>query len=784
MSPPHISAAQTRANGWQVLPLPRGAKYPPPSGYTGKDGSSESVDVPVGHNYAIRLPDGVVALDVDHGYPARDTGRLKHGADSLAALIAKLGALPNTYTLSRREDRRSGQRFYRVPDGVVLIGEVPGDQGPDGQHSDIEVLQRHHRYAVGPGSTVDGLEYTLRGPGGAPMEAMPPPDVLPMLPKAWIRALSSTNVPRPVATARDAQGSVPVRRVTFDEASETYARAVLAFGEATAPGFNAKLFKFLAVSKAYWMAQGLTPEQWFNTAENEILAHPYYTTGVWPGIDASDVRVIGEVLSRSQIVWELVQPEPVHTGPVDDLDLTRPYIIDGPWDCGGPGLLAARAWLDLTRQKLHYWRGSFYRYSSGRWKPWEEGELCKILQHDIDLAFYYKPSPRGPVAVPYVPSVKNITEVRIQLQYVTARQDHWGLDKSVVFDNGVLDLTTRQLSPHTHEVFNLHRVNAQYEPTAQCPEWEAFIASSLPDQDQRDVLQEVMGYLISGRQDLHKIFGFWGEPRSGKSTITRVMEAILGKRSLTACRYASILGNFGLAAHADSSVIVVTEARTTKETKGAVDLFLAISGCDPVEVNVKNKQQRSVVLPGRLLMVSNTLPNVMDDSDAFASRFVHVLFLVSFLGREDHGLEGRLMGELPGIIAWSLRGLDRLTENGGRFTRSARGMAADRLLSVGSATMPTWFKDRVVVTGDPNDRIAVGTLHSNYSQWCGVNDIEEKYVSNAFQLGKWLATKLGEAAVVARVNGNVTRVRRGVKFVVPPPQEIPSYSSEPTGTLD
>ena len=41
----------------------------------------------------------------------------------------------------------------------------------------------------------------------------------------------------------------------------------------------------------------------------------------------------------------------------------------------------------------------------------------------------------------------------------------------------------------------------------------------------------------------------------------------------------------------------------------------------------------------------------------------------SWLGKEDHGLEAALLAELPGILNWSLAGLERLTfTNKNRFT--------------------------------------------------------------------------------------------------------------------
>lgn len=765
---PHESAAQTRAAGWQVLPLPRGQKFPPPSGYTGREGAVESLDVNPGMNYAIRLPDGVVGIDVDHGYLAHGTDRVKHGADTMMALIQRLGALPATYVLSSREDRRSGQRFYRVPVGTELLGELPAEYGPDGQHSDVEIIQHRHRYAVGPGSVVDGREYTLTGPGGAPMSFMPPADTLPMLPTTWLRALASTTVPVRNNGVTRVPGDVPARQLTFTQANEAYSRAVLEYGTATTPGFNAKAFKFLAVSRAFWMAQGMSVEQWrFTTAEQEMAAHPYYREGgIWAGLDATDVRVIGEVADRSNIRWQLVdeQPDRPADAQVGEYDI---YIITGPWDCTASAqdpTKVVRAWLKLTNQRIYHWRGKFFRYSAGRWKHWEEGELAAIIQRDLEHATYRKEVRGNWTDVPFMPTPDKVTSFMKTLAWHCNRQDHWGVDASIVFENGILDITTGVMSAHTPKLFNLHKIRSPYQPDAQCPNWLAFIQSSLPDTDQQLVLQEMIGYLLSGRGDLQKIFGLWGEPRSGKTTIGRVLEAVLGEGpgAVTASNYSDFIGPFGLQQHTESSVILINEARTTKENRGAIQTFLSISGQDKVSVNVKNKPPQTLRLPGRIVMTANGLPNLMDSSDAFPLRFVHLMFVVSFTANPDLGLLDRLVLEVPGIVAWSLLGLARLNANGGKFTQSSHQVTAGRVLAVNSANMPTWFKDCVKVTHSRSDTVSAASLGASYETWCARNDIDERHVSTKLQLGTWLTTRLGEPAANVRYPNGVFKARRGV----------------------
>ena len=91
-----------------------------------------------GGNLALRLPDGVIGIDVD-AYDA------KTGAATLAEAERRWGKLPPTYRSTSRDDGISGIRLYRVPPGTQLQTVI---RFPELGIGDIEIVQRHHRYVM------------------------------------------------------------------------------------------------------------------------------------------------------------------------------------------------------------------------------------------------------------------------------------------------------------------------------------------------------------------------------------------------------------------------------------------------------------------------------------------------------------------------------------------------------------------------------------------------------------------------------------------------------------
>lgn len=164
--------------GYAPLPIPLGEKSPPPPGWTGQDARWPSradvqswIESNGRDNIAIRLPAGVIGLDVD-AYGA------KHGGLTLEGMTSRCGPLPETMTITSRDDGVSGIRLYRYAgDPDELVGTVNG----------IDLIKPGHRYAVtAPSLHPEGMIYRAE-----PMTAAAD---LPELPTAWAAELKGTRL--------------------------------------------------------------------------------------------------------------------------------------------------------------------------------------------------------------------------------------------------------------------------------------------------------------------------------------------------------------------------------------------------------------------------------------------------------------------------------------------------------------------------------------------------------------------------------------------------------------
>lgn len=237
--------------------------------------------------------------------------------------------------------------------------------------------------------------------------------------------------------------------------------------------------------------------------------------------------------------------------------------------------------------------------------------------------------------------------------------------------NGLLNIRTRELIPSSHEYFTTWSLPYDYDGDALEPaQWLKFLNSTLPDrQDDIDTLQEWMGYLVSGRTDMHKAMLLTGIRRSGKSTIQGICEQLVGQENVGATSFSTLGESFGLETLLGKSLITIGDSQTDRPNKTAIERVKSITGGDTVGINRKHQKEMSVKLPGRLMVATNLGVSLHDASGAAASRFLHITFAKSFEQNPDLQLSNKLAQELPQIMKWALDGLDRLTRNG-KFTES------------------------------------------------------------------------------------------------------------------
>jgi putative DNA primase/helicase len=384
---------------------------------------------------------------------------------------------------------------------------------------------------------------------------------------------------------------------------------------------------------------------------------------------------------------------------------------------------------------LQHWRGSYWLWQKTFWQEQEDRTIRSFLYRYTEFAVYV--TPLG--YVPWKPNRKTITDLMDALTAIAVLPahvnqpswlDHRKTGVIVACQNGLLDVERGVIYDHTPKFFSNVSVPFDYNPQAPKPERWLYFLNQLwpPDNDvtrpEIAALGEWYGYIVSGRTDLHKAMLQVGPTRGGKGIIGRILTALIGPENVCGPTLGSLGNEFGLESLLGKSLAILSDIRSTRHTNSTVmvERLLSISGEDTLSVPRKFRTAWTGKLPCRLQIMSNEVPNFDDASSAIIGRLIVLILHNSWLGREDHTLEGRLREELSGILNWALDGLHRLTvTNKNQFTAIKASDNAIRQMRDLASPVRAYVRENCTL-GDANDFIEVDQLFLDFKVWIENNN--------------------------------------------------------------
>ena len=399
---------------------------------------------------------------------------------------------------------------------------------------------------------------------------------------------------------------------------------------------------------------------------------------------------------------------------------------------------------------LRYWlKHGWYRYNGRSWSPADELEVKGPIWERLEQTQFE--TDKG--MVDFSPTPAKVANTIEPLQWLNRLDGEieppvWlhniGGDNPkslIVLENGVLNFRTGNFTKgHTPALFTVWHLPFAYNPNATCPQWKAFLNQTFAhDPDAARALQQWAGYLISGRTDLHKALMLIGPPRSGKGTISRVLQQLVGTQNSVSPSFGTLGSNFGAQVLIGKTFAVFEDSRNDRDRNigQTVERIIGITGGDAQTIDRKYHEAWNGQLNTRFMLVSNEIPRLTDASGALVNRFVSIELKRSHADNPDPELGAKLAAELPGIFIWALEGLRDL-EAAGTFTTPQTMAGLTEMLADISQPVATFLDDHenYTLTGNPEDHVLLRDIHGDYKTWCeevGVGAVKQSSFAQALK---------------------------------------------------
>ncbi|MBB6091900.1 putative DNA primase/helicase [Povalibacter uvarum] len=338
------------------------------------------------------------------------------------------------------------------------------------------------------------------------------------------------------------------------------------------------------------------------------------------------------------------------------------------------------------------------------------------------------------------------TDMRIRLNRAKLDSDPHLLGTA----NGVLDLRTRQIVESNRDDYVTRRVVVPYDPDAKCPTWKRFLADVLCTAETVtrgkkrttryrthwglvNFIRRFAGYLLYGGNPDRLIFFLYGEGRNGKSVFIETLLELMGDYGIAA--KSELLMQNGALRDSESAQPFMLRLRDTRyitasEVKEGMALdpstVKTLTGGDVMTCRGLRSLPVQFTVLGKVVVRCNNRVVIDGGDQALWDRVVEIPFNRRIADAEqDKSLRQKLRAELPGILAWAVRGYADYADEGAlKLPAIVRKQVADYRYAMDSLSQ--WMDECVQL--DTAAKTLSSDVRSSYERWCERQAMERQSV--------------------------------------------------------
>jgi len=284
--------------------------------------------------------------------------------------------------------------------------------------------------------------------------------------------------------------------------------------------------------------------------------------------------------------------------------------------------------------------------------------------------------------------------------------------------NGTIDLRTGKLREHRREDLITKIAPVEYDPHAKAPVWEAFLERVLPREGLRGFVQLATGYSATGDTSEQCMFIHHGPGANGKSTFQETIAAALGDYAMRTPTETLLVKRSGGVPNDVARLKgarFVTASETEEGRRLAESLVKDLTGQDTISARFMWAEWFDFKPTHALHLSTNHKPEIRGTDPAIWRRIRVVPWTVTISPAEqDRKLAEKLRDELPGVLAWIVRGCLRWQREGLQAPEEVR--QATRGYRAEMDVLAAFLADCCVRNED--EEAFAGELWGAWKRWC------------------------------------------------------------------
>jgi putative DNA primase/helicase len=342
-------------------------------------------------------------------------------------------------------------------------------------------------------------------------------------------------------------------------------------------------------------------------------------------------------------------------------------------------------------------------YRNGVYVPNGENVIAKVVQDA--LGDYSKKH--------HIAEIVNYIQIETSVPRSAINHD----TTKINVKNGLYNLETGELEPHSPDFISIVQIPVYYDPDADCPRIKNFFEDVLrPEHIQ--VMCEFIGYSMIPDTRLEKAMMLLGKGANGKSVLLSLLGEFIGEDNTSHESLHGLENDPYSVAELYGKLLNIfpdLASSTIYENKS----FKMLTG-DEGKIRARKiyREPFSFKNTARLIFSANHLPPVPGDNFAYFRRWILLEFPNTFEGKDaDKNLIDKLttQEELSGLFNLAVRALRKLLENG-EYSYDLSTTEVQRMYRINSDPIAA-FADECVVYSE-SDCLKI-TMLECYNRWCG-----------------------------------------------------------------